>query len=52
MTGPMQVAGRGELPLDERVRLELMYISGYSILEDMKFLIKTVPAVVRGRGAY
>ena len=52
LTGPMQVSGRGELPLDERVRLELMYISGYSILEDVKLLIKTVPAVVRGKGAY
>ncbi|HSW44704.1 MAG TPA: sugar transferase, partial [Phycisphaerae bacterium] len=30
ITGPMQVSGRAELPLDERIRLELMYISRYS----------------------
>jgi len=52
ITGPMQVAGRGELPLDERIRLELMYISQYSLLEDVKYLVKTIPAVCRGRGAY
>jgi len=52
ITGPMQVAGRGELPLDERIRLELAYISRYSILEDVKYLLKTLPAVCRARGAY
>jgi len=51
-TGPMQVSGRGDLPLDERIRLELMYISGYRLLEDVKYLLKTIPAVCRGRGAY
>jgi exopolysaccharide biosynthesis polyprenyl glycosylphosphotransferase len=52
ITGPMQVSGRGELPLDERIRLELMYISRYSIIEDVKYLLKTIPAVCRARGAY
>ncbi len=52
ITGPMQVAGRGELSLDERIKLELMYISQYSILEDVKYLLKTIPAVCRARGAY
>jgi exopolysaccharide biosynthesis polyprenyl glycosylphosphotransferase len=52
ITGPMQVSGRGELTLDERIKLELMYISNYSILEDLKYLAKTIPAVCRARGAY
>ncbi len=52
ITGPMQVSGRGELPLDERIKLELIYISEYSILEDLKYLLKTIPAVCRARGAY
>ena len=52
ITGPMQVSGRGELPLDDRIRLELLYISRYSILEDVKYLLKTIPAVCRARGAY
>jgi lipopolysaccharide/colanic/teichoic acid biosynthesis glycosyltransferase/GT2 family glycosyltransferase len=52
LTGPMQINGRGELPLDERVRLELDYIEHYSLLKDAAILLKTVPAVIRGIGAY
>jgi lipopolysaccharide/colanic/teichoic acid biosynthesis glycosyltransferase/glycosyltransferase involved in cell wall biosynthesis len=51
MTGPMQVNGRADLSLDERVTLELAYIEHYSILRDLSILLKTVPAVIRGRGA-
>jgi lipopolysaccharide/colanic/teichoic acid biosynthesis glycosyltransferase len=52
MTGPMQVNGRGDLPLDDRVRLEIDYIKNYSLLTDVEMLLKTVPAVLLGRGAY
>jgi len=52
MTGPMQVDGRGDLPLDERVRLEIDYIGNYSLLTDVAMLLKTVPAILLGRGAY
>ncbi len=52
MTGPMQINGRGLLSLDERVRLELEYIQNYSIWRDVDILIKTIPAVVSGNGAY
>jgi len=52
LTGPMQVNGRGILPLDERIKLELMYINRCSIFEDLKYLLKTIPAVCRARGAY
>lgn len=52
MTGPMQVNGRGDLPLDVRVRLDLNYIENYSIWRDVTILLQTIPAVVRGSGAY
>ena len=52
LTGPMQVSGRGDLPLDERIRLEMLYISRYSLMEDVKYVLRTIPAVCRGRGAY
>jgi lipopolysaccharide/colanic/teichoic acid biosynthesis glycosyltransferase len=48
----MQVSGRGDLPLDERVRLEIDYIEGYSVWRDVVILARTVPAVIRGDGAY
>jgi lipopolysaccharide/colanic/teichoic acid biosynthesis glycosyltransferase len=52
MTGPMQVDGRGALPLDDRVRMEVEYIEHYSLWSDCCLLLKTIPAVVRGTGAY
>ncbi len=52
MTGPMQVNGRGDLPFDERLALELDYIDRYSLRKDLAILIRTLPAVLSGRGAY
>ena len=51
MTGPMQVNGRADLPLDERVEMELNYIENYSIWHDILLLLHTAPAVIRGEGA-
>ena len=52
LTGPMQVNGRADLSLDERVRLELHYIQNYSLWKDVCILARTLVAVVSGRGAY
>jgi lipopolysaccharide/colanic/teichoic acid biosynthesis glycosyltransferase/glycosyltransferase involved in cell wall biosynthesis len=52
MTGPMQVHGRGDLPLDIRVQLDLNYIENYSIWRDIVILCQTLPAVIRGAGAH
>ncbi|NLF64275.1 MAG: glycosyltransferase [Chloroflexi bacterium] len=52
VTGPMQVNGRGDLSLDERVRLELDYIDHYSFRRDLVLLARTLPAVFRGEGAH
>lgn len=51
LTGPMQVAGRGLLDLDERVQLELEYIDNFSFWQDMRILLRTVPTVFSGNGA-
>ncbi|MBN1487943.1 MAG: exopolysaccharide biosynthesis polyprenyl glycosylphosphotransferase [Anaerolineae bacterium] len=52
VTGPMQVNGRGDLDLDERIKLELDYIHNYSVWKDIQILIKTVGVVFSGKGAY
>ncbi len=52
LTGPMQVSGRGLLSLDERVQLELDYIQNYSLWRDIEILIRTIPAMLSGRGAF
>lgn len=52
VTGPMQVNGRANLPLDERVRLELDYIENASLWRDAQILVRTLGAVVSGDGSY
>jgi lipopolysaccharide/colanic/teichoic acid biosynthesis glycosyltransferase/glycosyltransferase involved in cell wall biosynthesis len=52
ITGPMQINGRGDLSLDERVKLELAYIEEHSLWTDILILMKTVPVVLLGKGAY
>lgn len=48
-----QVDGRNEIrDLDDWVRMDLEYIDNWSLWLDFKLLLKTVPAVVSGRGAY
>lgn len=51
LTGPMQINGRGDLPLDKRVQLELDYINNYSLWRDVVILFKTIPAIIKGTGA-
>jgi lipopolysaccharide/colanic/teichoic acid biosynthesis glycosyltransferase len=52
LTGPMQVNGRGDLPFEQRLALELDYIEHYSLRRDLAILLRTLPAVLRGEGAY
>jgi exopolysaccharide biosynthesis polyprenyl glycosylphosphotransferase len=52
VTGPMQVFGRGELSFDERMAVEIDYVENISITRDLWLLAQTVPAVVRGTGAF
>jgi len=47
-----QVSGRGNLPFAEQVRLDLEYIENRNLLLDLKLLLRTIPAVISGRGAY
>ncbi len=52
ITGLWQVSGRSDLSYDERVRLDMNYIRNWTIWEDLRILLQTVPVVVLGRGAY
>ncbi len=52
ITGLWQVSGRCDLSYDERVSLDMYYIRNYSIWLDLQLLFRTIPAVVRGHGAY
>jgi exopolysaccharide biosynthesis polyprenyl glycosylphosphotransferase len=52
MTGLWQVSGRSELDFDELVRLDFLYLEHWSVFLDLSILLKTVPAVIRARGAW
>ena len=51
MTGPMQISGRADLPMDQRLRLEIAYIENYSLLRDIQIIAQTLPAILKGDGA-
>lgn len=46
-----QVSGRNDVGFEEWMQMDLAYIDNWSLGLDVKLLVKTVPAVVRGRGA-
>ena len=52
MTGPMQVFGRGALNFQERLAVELDYVENLSLARDLRIIAQTIPAILRGTGAY
>ena len=52
LTGLWQVSGRNRLPFDEMVRLDLFYIENWSLLLDLKIILRTLPVMLRGDDAY
>ncbi|RME75854.1 MAG: sugar transferase [Chloroflexi bacterium] len=52
ITGLWQVSGRSDVGYEERVMLDMYYIRNYSIWLDLHLLWRTIPAVLKGRGAY
>lgn len=52
LTGLWQVNGRSNLSFDEMVRLDLYYAENWSPWLDTRILIRTIPAVIAGRGAF
>ena len=52
LTGLWQVSGRSELRFEEMVMLDTYYVAHWSLGLDLEILLKTIPAVVSGHGAY
>ncbi len=50
MTGLSQVNGRDDLGLIDKLNYEVKYVEEYSLRLDLQILIKTIPAVISGRG--
>jgi len=51
LTGVWQVEGRSATTFDDMIRLDLRYARECSLFCDLKIILKTVPAVIRGKGA-
>jgi exopolysaccharide biosynthesis polyprenyl glycosylphosphotransferase len=52
ITGLWQVSGRSDLSFDEYVRLDLFYIENWSLAYDLFIVIKTIPMLLKAKGAY
>jgi len=52
ITGLWQVTSRSTVKFDEMVRLDLRYATSWSLWLDLKILLMTPAAVIKGSGAY
>ena len=51
ITGLWQVLGRTTIPFEEMLKLDYLYVTNWSLWQDVRLLIRTLPVVVRRRGA-
>ena len=47
-----QVSGRAEIPWEQQVQMDLDYVYAPSLWSDIKLILRTLPAILSGRGAY
>jgi exopolysaccharide biosynthesis polyprenyl glycosylphosphotransferase len=52
ITGLWQVSGRSELDFDDLVRLDFLYLERWSVFLDLTIILKTLPAILKGKGAF
>lgn len=47
-----QISGRSEIPFERQVEMDREYIQHQSLWLDLQILVKTLPAIIHGKGAY
>lgn len=52
ITGLWQISGRSDISYDDRVKLDIYYVEHWSLLLDLRIVIKTALTVLLGKGAY
>lgn len=52
VTCTWQVGGRSSISFEQQIELDLQYIRTRSLLLDARILLRTVPAILAGRGAH
>ena len=51
LTGLWQVSGRSDMSYSQRVRLDTWYVKNWTAWHDLAILAKTIPAVLKRKGA-
>jgi lipopolysaccharide/colanic/teichoic acid biosynthesis glycosyltransferase len=51
LTGLWQVLGRTNIPFEEMVKLDYVYVTNWSLWTDVRLILRTFPAVFTRRGA-
>jgi exopolysaccharide biosynthesis polyprenyl glycosylphosphotransferase len=52
MTGLWQVLGRSDIPFEEMTKLDYLYVTSWSLKEDIRLILLTLPSLFRARKAY
>jgi exopolysaccharide biosynthesis polyprenyl glycosylphosphotransferase len=52
ITGLWQVSGRSDLTFDEMVLLDVYYVENWNLAFDLSIMLRSLPAILRARGAY
>jgi len=52
ITGLWQILGRSDIPYEEMVQLDYLYVTNWTLRWDIKIILRTIRAIVRKRGAY
>jgi exopolysaccharide biosynthesis polyprenyl glycosylphosphotransferase len=52
ITGLWQVLGRSSIPFEEMTKLDYLYVMNWSVLTDLKLIVRTIPVVITGRYSY
>ena len=52
ITGLWQILGRSDIPYEEMVQLDYLYVANWSLRWDIKIIFRTLLAIARKRGAY
>ncbi len=52
LTGYWQISGRQEVSYEERVNMDMYYVTHWTLGMDLRILINTPWKVIKGKGAY
>jgi lipopolysaccharide/colanic/teichoic acid biosynthesis glycosyltransferase len=52
VTGLWQVLGRSDIPFEEMTKLDYLYVTNWSLRQDIRLILMTIPALFRSRQAY